>query len=460
MRLKRPDAPRKETPTKTMTRNRRRKRNTHDFGRQHPENTASLVVPPLFLLTAQLGWLASLFLLTRHPSALLREQWSQGFLLAVVHLFTLGFLTMTMMGILHQLVPVTLNTKPWSTRIVIVHYGLMVTGTILFSAGFVNEQPLFIMVGAIAISLAILYFVALILYALRHAQGHPFHGPFILSSMGYLALTVVLGVTLAWNYAYGLGLASSFIVAHIAVAAGGFAAFLLMGLSYKLSVMFFPSKSAPRHGTWVFYLLHAAVLTEFLAGFTGWHLVTAGIAIFTAASGLYLWDMIDIWLMRRNSYPDPVLFTIGLGTLSFAAAWILLGLWALSPSNSHLASAAIFMFFEGWFGLSILGYSQKILPFVLWLHRYSHVHGQGKVPRLNEIFPEDWSWQIMMLSAAGLVLSYGGLILSSVSMFRTGLITLSLGVARMHFASWRALLRHPVHQDNPKRDFRTRIRNW
>ncbi len=428
------------------------RRQAQELGRQHTENTASLVIPLIFILTAQIGWLASLLLLAAHPMDLIRARWSQGSLLASVHLFTLGFLTMTVMGILHQLVPVTLNTKPWSTPIVMIHYGLMVVGTILFSTGFITNLPLLLIVGASAISLSILYFVVLILYRVHHAQSHPFHSPFIRSSLGYLALTVVLGFTLAWNYAYALGLAASFLIAHIAVAAAGFAAFLLIGLSYKLSIMFFPSKTLPKHDTWIFYLLHTAVIVELLAGLTGEHLVAAGIIILLAVSVFYIWDMAEIWRARRNTYPDPVLFTIGLGTLSFITGWILLGL--------GVSSAAGFMFFAGWFGFSILGYSQKILPFILWLHRYSHVHGHGKVPRLNEIFPQDWSWHIIILAGVGLILSTWGLILSMTEVFVTGLLVLSAGVIRMHFASWRAVLRHPVHQENPKKDPLSRILNW
>ncbi len=434
--------------------------NTHNLGRQHTEKTASLTIPVMFLLTGQGGWLVSLVLLAVYPQDLILGQWAQPSLLASVHLFTLGFLTMTVMGILHQLVPVTLNAKPWSTPIVSIQYGLMATGTLLFSIGFLSDQPLLLIPGALGVSLGILYFVGLILYSVRHAQNHPFHSLFIQSSLGYLAVTVILGFTLAWNYAYDLGLSSSFLVAHIAVAAEGFAVFLLMGLSYKLSIMFFPSKGSPRHGIWIFYLLHTAVILELLAGLTRWHLVTIGVILFAIVSGLYIWDMAYIWHMRRNSYPDPVLFTIGLGTVSFTALWILLGLWALFPSDSHLFSAAVFIGFEGWFGLSILGYSQKILPFVLWLHRYSHVHGQGKVPRLNEIFPEDWSWHIMVLAGSGLILSTGGLILSEKALFLTGLLILLGGVLRMHFASWRAILRRPVHRENLPKNLRRRIFNF
>ena len=429
------------------------------FGRQHTHNTAPLLVPLIFLMTGQLGWLGELLLLALHPRALVAGNFGRASLIAATHLFTLGFLTMTIMGILHQLVPVTLNLKPRRTSVVMIQYTLMTMGTGSFTGGFLAHNPWFIALGASSLSLAILLFVVLIAGSLRKAQDHPFHSRFIQSALGYLTVTVVLGLMLAWNFISPWGIPPTLLLSHIAVAVGGFAGFLLMGLSYKLSIMFFPSKSAVRHGEWVFNLLHGAVIAEFLAGLLKWHFAVIGGVLALMASFGYVWDVLDLWRQRRNAYRDPVLYTVGLGTVFFIVDWLLMGVIILSH-RVFLIPAVAFLLFNGWFGFSILGYTQKILPFVLWLHRYSHVHGRGKVPRLNEIFPEDWSWHIIILSSTGLMVAELGLMLQLTGVFATGVCVLAAGVLRMHGATWRAVLRRPAHREDYPTNFISRLLNW
>ena len=99
------------------------------------KQTPPLSAPLRFFLTAPLfAFLAALLLLFSGPTAL-ASRWSPA-LLAITHLLTLGFITMSMMAALLQMLPVLAGTPAKQPRLVawLVHVPLSV-GTLLLASG-------------------------------------------------------------------------------------------------------------------------------------------------------------------------------------------------------------------------------------------------------------------------------------------------------------------------------------
>jgi hypothetical protein len=75
----------------------------------------------------------------------------------------------------------------------------------------------------------------------------------------------------------------------------------------------------------------------------------------------------------------------------------------------------------------INGHLYKIIPFLVWFHRYSHLVGKAKVPMLHEMYPKKQAWFEYGFSAAGGLLAGIGLIFGLDELFRAGASFLFVG---------------------------------
>ena len=60
--------------------------------------------------------------------------------------------------------------------------------------------------------------------------------------------------------------------------------------------------------------------------------------------------------------------------------------------------------FAGWIGLTIVGMLHKIVPFLLWVHRYGAKAGAGRVPLVRELVDAYWAEATYWLLNAGIPL--------------------------------------------------------
>ena len=119
-------------------------------------------VPLRFFITAPIfGALAAATLLAGGPQAL-ASRWTPT-ALAATHLLTLGFLTMTMVGALMQLLPVLAGSPLRHPRTVatVVH-GLLSAGTLALAANFLIPGPVlqFVSLAALSVGLGVFLFAA------------------------------------------------------------------------------------------------------------------------------------------------------------------------------------------------------------------------------------------------------------------------------------------------------------
>jgi hypothetical protein len=75
---------------------------------------------------------------------------------------------------------------------------------------------------------------------------------------------------------------------------------------------------------------------------------------------------------------------------------------------------------EGVFGLLIVGQMYKIVPFLVWYHKYSSKVGLENVPMLKDMFNENLAEYQMYLMFAGIIISVLGLILKLNLLVMTG----------------------------------------
>src|SRR5262249_31007640 len=86
-------------------------------------NAPSVALPLAFILTGVCALVAGTFWLVVHPELLATYHYNQ-YIIALTHLFVLGWILSIVMGAMYQLVPVALETRLHSERLAWGHFAL------------------------------------------------------------------------------------------------------------------------------------------------------------------------------------------------------------------------------------------------------------------------------------------------------------------------------------------------
>lgn len=407
-----------------------------------------LALPLTFMLSGLGGLLAALLDLVTHLSALLGFAYGDPAILAATHFLTLGFVSMVMMGALYQLVPVVLNVRLASVRLGALHYALFLPGVALLVSGFWGAGLPVLITGGSLVVVSVGVFLYNMGRTLRRARRWDLPGWYVATSLGYLALTVILGWLLAFNFVHPFLPVLSALPVHLTVGGIGWFTLTLMGVSYKLLPMFSLTHAKPRYGWHAYTAINVAV---WAMGVGSWwsELFVVG-AVLSAFLGLswYLMDMRRLWAKRLRRKADPPVYLALTGAVMGLVTAVLV---AVTGLTGWMPILPFFLFFFGWLGLSILGYLQKIIPFLVWLHRYAADIGTRPVPHMRDIWPEAWSWRIGAVYLAGLLTAGAGLattvpMLSAIGLvlMMGGVITLVAVVVRILTSADAAPAHHPA----------------
>ena len=342
--------------------------------------------------------------------------------LALVHLATLGWLTMTIMGATFQLTPVMIVAPLQATRFLSWQYPVYTGGVVLLLSGFWWMRPWLLASGGAVIVLAVLHYVILLSITLSYATSRPLTLRFLVASLLYLCLVVSLGLTAALNLQFGfLGAGTDrLLMIHITLGVIGWLTSLLMGVSYTLVRLFALAHGHDeRLGRVLFILLQVSIAALALGFLLSWSALTLfGGGLLTATAWLFAFDFWRMFRSRRRKFLDVTqyhsiaavvyfCFVVPAGIASVAFGWQQPALFAA------LGLAAL----VGWLGQSIIGYLYKIVPFLVWHTRYGPLVGREKVPLMRELVHERWAWLSWWLINAGVV----GVILSALFSWRVPL---------------------------------------
>ncbi len=340
--------------------------------------------------------------------------------LAVVHLLTIGWITLLMLGALHQFVPVITAQTGVAGTSALVSLVAILAGLAAMEAGFLalaGQFPLsavlalpaggtFVLVGVIAGAIPL----AKMLWRTRPL---PFAARFVAVGLAFLFATIgaglVMGLAFAlpdwvsWPETFSRGLQL-----HLMAGLLGWFMLTAMGVSYRLLTMFTlaPEERGPL-GTAVLSLSAGGLAATWLLSIAG----AAGAAVAPAlidttigatalGVALYFVDMARLYRARRRNKLE---LNTGMARAALAAfaLCVLLAVWMLLSGNDALAGPLAYLFVFGW--LSGLGLSQlyKIVPFLTWLERYGSVLGKQPVPRVQDLVDEarDEPWFILYFGA-------------------------------------------------------------
>lgn len=326
-----------------------------------------------------------------------------------VHLTTLGFLTLLMLGALHQFVPVLTETElasqAWSgVTLVLVVIGLlgMVLGFLALPSfapgGVLPSAPWLLPLGGTLVVAGII--VALINFGITLKRAWPWtlSAWLIATGLAFVLLTVFVGVLLAASVATpglfssnqlsvigGRGLAS-----HVLAGVGGWLTLTAMGVSYKLLAMFTLSDEHRGMWGWIAYIATTlGILSAWLARWLDWNRI-GGVSWAVILFGLaaYLWDMRALYGARKRQELE-LNARYGVVPLGFLGALIVAGVAVrLGGAVVRLDLAVVFFALYGWLGGLAFTQLYKIIPFLTWLNRFGTRLGKDRVPRVQDLVNE------------------------------------------------------------------------
>ena len=389
-----------------------------------PKRSPEPDLPGRYLVTGLLGFMLFAMWVPLLAPELVRTN-DDPRVFALTHLAVLGWITMTMFGALYQLFPVALGGTVRSPRLGRWNYWVLATGIAGFVPSFYwNWTPGVAIFGSLTVG-GVLHFASQLLRSYPTVQDwHPM-AYYVLSALVWLVATIGFGFIYAlnWHFAW-FNVSDAMLAAHVQMGLAGWLGLTLMGVSYKLTELF---SLARGHGRALAFA-NLGLWNVALLGLTLSLLFVPGSPLPTAFAGLLamavLLHVIDIALLlrtrrRRKLTVEQWHSFASLASLLTAAAlgWLLVS--GHAPGRNWVVAYG-YAALAGWFGFAIVGKSYKILPFLIWLHRFSGVAGKQKVPLLSELVDQRLAWSSFGLLVVGFAGVLAGLLLADATVVRAG----------------------------------------
>lgn len=315
--------------------------------------------------------------------------------LTMVHLAALGWAVMVIIGAMHQLVPVVLEVPLYNFKLAEVTFYSYFVGV----AGFVLSLYLVnwglpVIIFSLLIFLALFLFCINIILTVKKVEKINLIGWYLIWALFYFFATFVFGFLLALNLHFGFFQTNPEILikAHSHLAVLGFVSLIIMGVSYKLIPMFALSHGFKEtNGKINLILMNIGIWLLFFGFLLDKKLMlTLATIILFLAVVFYLLQIYEILQKRfRKFYEVNLLYSISACfSLFILAAGALLYVFGIIKGDLNFHYAYSYLAFMGWISFYIIGQLHKIIPFLVWLNKYSEKVGLQKVPLMKEMVNE------------------------------------------------------------------------
>lgn len=348
------------------------------------------IVTGLLALAVAAGWLVA------EPTLITNYHYSPH-AVAFAHLVLLGFLASVVMGVVYQLAPVAFETSLYSQRLARMQFWFHAVGVAgmvyMFSHWNIKQVGHF---GSV-FGVGVLLFAYNIVRTLLRLPRFNVIACGVTSAVGWLVVTMLVGLFLAcakcWPQISPFEpLAQMHAHAHL----GGLGVFVMLTVSvaYRLVPMFSVSKiQNVSRAAWSIVLLNVSVpgLAVTILFRSPWKLAFAAVGVLAFA--LFAIELVAILAARKRRalgwslryFLTGTAFLAPLSGLGIALAWPgLKETHVMLQLENAYAILALF----GVLGFAILGMLYKILPFLIWFHRYGPLVGRARVPSLAEMLSQ------------------------------------------------------------------------
>lgn len=397
------------------------------------KTTSYKVVLPFYLYASLSFVIATVFLFLSSEAFL--NHYFHPQILAITHIMALGWATMIILGAGHQLVPVLIEGKLYSNKLAYTSFFLAATGIPLLVLGFyffdMNAPAKW--GGRLVVFAIISYFINIVVSA-KKSKRKNVHSVFVITATAWLLVTVLLGLTLVYNFTYDLLPQNSFhyfsIHAHIGII--GWFLLLVIGVASRLIPMFLISKYTNPRLLWTIYSLINGALISYLAIFFIFQNIAVAllsVVMILASVILFILYCYQAYKQRLRRHVDEQV------RISLLSAFMLLLpiilLFAIIAFSLAVSAAEIklilsygFVVFFGWLTAIILGMTFKTMPFIVWNKVYHQRSAAGKTPNPKDLFNNSIFKIMGIVYLAGFTLFTVGIIGSQIILLKSGSVCL------------------------------------
>lgn len=378
--------------------------------------------------------------------------------LAHVHLLLAGWVCVTIMGAMTQFVPVWSGATLHSHRLASLQLALVAVGLVGFVAGLTFGSLSWLLPFGGLMLAGFWAFVYNVGRTLATVESYDVTERHFLLALGFFAVLTALGFLLAVDFTRPLfaGLPvvrAQVVAAHATLAVFGAILTTVYGALYQLGTMFTQTElhgvdeylrpvEEVGHPVGVVLLAAGRFGDSVFAARLGAVLVLGAALAFSAILARKLFEMQVDWTPMHARY---AVVAPGL------AGWALLTIpaWLRAPTApAHLFGAAgsVHLFVLGTVGFVVVGTLYHVVPFVVWVHRYSDRLGFEDVPMIDDLYDDRLALADGVLVASGtllLVLAEWFRLSPAVSLAGGGLV--SLGIVAFSANMLLVLHRHSPH---------------
>ncbi|MCZ2356783.1 MAG: cytochrome C oxidase subunit I [Bacteroidia bacterium] len=403
------------------------------FNSRITSTTPVKVILPFYLYAA-VAFCAATVLLFFFSDSLLTHYTTPP-VLGITHTLTLGWGTMVIFGASYQLLPVLIEKPLFSNNLAYTSFVLAALGIPLLIYGFFHfDLGWPTLSGGHLVVASVLAYCANILLSVRKAQRANPHVYFVSTASCWLLLTVLLGLSLIFNFKSPIFQESSwhYLPLHAHIGLAGWFLQLVLGVASRLIPMFLISKYSNPRLLWITYGLLNAGLTLYVLAFYFfpsliWYFCAVGLVL--AALLLFIYYCFTAFKSRiRKQVEKPMIMSLFSLPASIVLFSILLA--GLSTVNSALPAETSrwvmvygFWILLGWLTSIILGMTFKTLPFIIWNAVYHRV-GYGKAPNPKDLFNEKIFAVMAGTYFVALILFSAGIWLQTIFLLKTGALLL------------------------------------
>jgi hypothetical protein len=351
-------------------------------------------------------------------------------ILALVHTFTLGWITASIMGVMYRYVPALTRHPIAYPRVARWQLALFIIGSIGIVSHFANGiwAGTWFSAGILIASIA-MFAVNMIPCLYRHfgrgvAETGMFFSTCFLLVAGSIAFVLALDKT--YNFLGGDVLTN--LASHVHFAAVGWVTLTICAVSYRMLPAFLlPTIQMPKSAIWQLLALTAATIAlgvTLLLGLPGTNFWSFAIALALLAYMATIARLVRSRRMPIDFSARHAIIGIVWLVLAIFCGLILTVIGAQGIVGSRIASAYGAMGLLGWISNFIIGMSYQLFPgFVV---RVRSIAGWPAIP-VGELTIRQPRWLVFIAYNLGLAILVVGFMFSSVGLARIGASGIAAG---------------------------------
>ncbi|MGD9654167.1 MAG: hypothetical protein AB7U44_03120 [Sulfuricurvum sp.] len=340
------------------------------------------------------------------------------FILALAHLFLLGFVMMVIFGAMAQLVPVVLEVGHFAVDLYYVVFLLLGIGTLMMGIGF-YLYPTLLAFGGVVVLIAFSIFLFETFATILKVKRYNFTILSVIVAACMLLIGIVLGLVMALGYSGIVEVdANRYLQAHIFFVLFGYVGMSVMGMSLVLLPMFWLS-----HGYTLKHVKRAAALLVLACGivvaelfFPSHTLLLAAYGVFLLSLFSYLMQFYVLYKTRARLERDIYYYSIVVAYVSLFSS-IVFGIASMVAPHESLLIGTLWIWLFGYITFIITGHLYKIVPFLVWYQKFSPLIGKQKVPMLADMVPKRGAFMQFLFMACGVFLGFLGITLQNSHLF-------------------------------------------